>query len=364
MNEQAYWLAFSLAPEIGSARIQQLLSFFGSLEAAWSASSVHWQEAGLSSALVQNLEQHRRRLVLQAEWDKLARVGAHLLCLADENYPRLLKKIHNPPAVLYVRGAWTVVDELALSIVGTRKATRYGRDVSFQLARDLAQQGVTIISGLAQGIDASAHEGALAGQGRTVAVLGCGIERIYPHEHVDLAQRILQQGALISEFPIGTPPSALNFPRRNRILSGLALGVLIAEAPEKSGALITAELALEQGREVFAVPHSLFNVMGKGTNRLIQDGAQLVTGVEDILDSLNVAHGHLQTQTSAERISPTTPDEAAVLAHLSSEPVHIDEIIRLSGMTTERVVAILTLLELKGLAQMVGHMQYCLFNTR
>jgi DNA processing protein len=363
MSELRYWLGFSLAPDIGGVRIQQLLSFFGSLEAAWSASPKQWQEAGIPPSTVSALEQHRTNIKLEAEVYKVAHSGAHLLCLTDEAYPRLLKKVHNPPAVLYVRGEWTAFDELALTIVGTRRATRYGRDAAFQLARDLAEQNVTIVSGLAQGIDGAAHEGALAARGRTVAVLGCGIDKMYPREHTELAQRIAENGALISEFPMGTPPNAANFPRRNRILSGLSLGVLVAEAPEKSGALITAELALEQGREVFAVPQSIFSLMGKATNRLIQEGAQLVMSANDILETLNIAHSHLQTRESAELVSPSSPEEIALLEYLSNEPIHIDELIRLSSMSTEHVVAILTLLELKGLAQMVGHMQYCRSNS-
>ncbi|MCS6834614.1 MAG: DNA-processing protein DprA [Anaerolineae bacterium] len=362
MDEARYWLAFSLSPQVGSSRIQQLITYFGSLEAAWKATLTEWLEAGLPQSVAHDLRRHRDSLDMVAEWKKIMKAGAHIITLADDSYPTLLRKISNPPAVLYVRGELLQEDDLALAVVGTRRATHYGKDAARYLARELAANGVTIISGLAQGIDSAAHEGALEGQGRTVAIFGSGIDQVYPREHQPLAERIVQRGALVSELPIGTPPQALNFPRRNRIMSGMALGVLVVEAPAKSGALITVESALEQGRDVFAVPHSIFNAAGSGTNQLIQEGAKLVMGPQDILSELQISYQQNETERRTQEVVPESPLEAALLAELSSEPRHVDDLIRQLGLSSAEVLAALAILELKGLAQMTGHMQYCRAN--
>lgn len=359
-EDSRFWLGFSLIPGIGIKRLKLLLEAFGSLAAAWSASEIELKRAGLEGHALAQVLKSRARLNLDAEIAKVQNVGASLLTLDDAAYPPLLKTLHDAPPLLYVTGELTAADQRALAMVGTRKATRYGQDVALDLASKMAAQGITIISGLAPGIDAAAHEGALRGGGRTIAVLGNGIDVIYPREHRDLARRITQQGALISEFPIGTRPEGRNFPRRNRVISGLSSGVLVVEAPVDSGALITANMAAEQGREVFAVPANIYNPMGTGCNRLIQDGAKLVMGIEDILDELNIAHEMVTTRTRTEQMLPANPTEAMIMQYLSADPIHIDEIIRLSGLSTAVVSSTLTVLELKGLAQMVGHMQYSL----
>jgi DNA processing protein len=292
--------------------------------------------------------------------EKIGRAGARLFTLADDDYPPRLRELPDAPPVLYVRGSITAADTLAVALVGTRNATRYGRDVAHDLAGQLARNGITIVSGLALGIDAAAHRGALDASAPTIAVLGCGIERIYPGQNRDLAERMIETGAIISEFPIGTPPEGRNFPIRNRIISGLALGVLVVEAPENSGAIITATIAAEQGREVFAVPHNVYNQMGRGTNRLIQDGAKLVMDVADILDELNLAQVNVQTRIHTERVVPANAIEAALLGQLSTDPIHIDDLVRACELPISIVSSTLTILELKGLAQMVGHMQYSL----
>jgi DNA processing protein len=362
-DEKVYWLAFSLVPGIGIKRMQKLAGAFGSLAEAWTATDAQLKGAGLETVLRAHLLKTRSTLDLAAQVDKIRRAGASFISLADETYPPMLKSLPDAPPVLYLLGDLLPQDQRAIAVVGTRKATKYGRDVAFDLCEKLAANGVTIISGLAPGIDRAAHEGALKAGGRTIVVLGSGIDRVYPREHDKLAREIANgHGAVISEFPVGTPPEGRNFPRRNRIISGLSLGVLVVEAPANSGALITAHTAAEQGRDVFAVPSSLLNPMGMGTNRLIQDGAKLVMGVEDILSELNISHDNLSHRTVIEQAvsynTAANDTEALLLTHLSAEPIHIDDLARLCGLPMATVSSTLMLLELKGLAQMVGHMQY------
>lgn len=358
-DERAYWLGFSLVPGIGVQRANDLKRTFGSLEAAWRAPEREFAPLRLPGFVIAHLLKYRQIFDLEAEIRKIERLGAELLTLDDANYPYLLRAITNPPMVLYVQGELTAQDSRALAIVGTRKATKLARDIARDFASELASNGVTIVSGLAQGIDYEAHQGALDVQGRTIAVLGSGIDVIYPRQHTQLAKAIIANGALVTEFPPGTPPEAANFPRRNRIVSGISQGVLVVEAPLRSGALITATAAGEQGRDVFAIPSSLNNTMGHGCNRLIQDGAKLVMETADIMSDLQPATETRQTRMIAEQISADSPLEAKVLTYLQGDPAHVDDIARQSGLPVSEVLGILTLLELKGLAQSVAPMQYC-----
>jgi DNA processing protein len=360
VNEAAYWLGFSLAPDIGVKRFTVLLNAFGSASEAWGASEKALQEAGLEGATLARFTQFRAKCELAVAYAKVEQFGAVLLTMQDEGYPSLLKEVPFPPMVLYVRGTLIEQDSLALAIVGTRKASPYGRDAAQYFAKHLAQNGVTVISGLAHGIDAAAHRAALENNGRTIAVLGCGIDQVYPRDHSGLASDICKHGAVISEFPVGTRPDAHNFPRRNRIISGLSLGVLVVEAPESSGALITATTAAEQGRDVFAVPGNIFNPASTGNHRLIQDGAKLVIKVDDILSELNIAQRDFQVKTTTEKIAPANETESSILSLLSTEPIHVDDLARQANMPIMIISSTLTLLELKGLARMVGHMQYTL----
>lgn len=359
MNKQAYWLGLHLAEGIGSIRAQNLLAHFNGIEDLWHASENALQSAGLSPELALRFSAFRRTIHFEQEFEKIARAKARLITCEDEEYPPHLLKVSDYPIVLYVKGEFASYDQLALTMVGTRKASSYGQDCAFRIARDVAKHNVTIISGLAQGIDTAAHRGALAARGRTIAVLGCGIDRIYPAQNATLANDILENGAIVSEFAIGTPPHAHNFPRRNRIMSGMGLGVLVVEAPIASGALLTADSALAQGRDVFAVPSSIFSVTGTGTNRLIQEGAKLITGAEDILNELKITQQHYETKHQVETLLPMTDDERSVFTLLGAEPLHIDEIIRLCGLPAHIVTGVITLLELKGLAQSTGNMHYC-----
>lgn len=359
-GETPYWLGISRVPYIGPKRARLLLSAFGSLREAWMADERSLRGAGLDEKAITSLKTTRAKLDLDLEMRRVTKAGAEIVTQEDARFPALLKQIADAPLLLYVRGALSEADSRALAIVGTRRATPYGRDVVSRLAETLVRHGVTIVSGLAHGIDAIAHRTALHNGGRTIAVLGCGIDQVYPRDHAALAEEMTRAGAIVSEFPIGTKPDAHNFPRRNRIISGLSLGVLIAEAPEQSGALITATAALEQGRDVFAVPGSIFHAASAGTNRLIQEGAKLVQSAEDILIEFDISYQHTQVKRTTERIAPASGAEASVLALLGEDALHVDELVRKSGLPTPDVIATLTLLELKGLARTVAPMQYSL----
>jgi DNA processing protein len=247
-----------------------------------------------------------------------------------------------------------------VAIVGTRRPTPYGKEAARELAAALASAGVTIVSGLARGVDAAAHVAALEAGGRTIAVLGSGLDKIYPHEHTVLAEKIVNSGAVISDYPLGTPPESVNFPPRNRLISGLSLGVIVVEAPPESGALITTEFAVEQGREVFAVPGSILNRNSAGPNRLIQQGAKLITSAEDVLEELNLkmAAQHAEARAQLSLLDTADETERALLSHLSTEPLHADELCVLLGQPIASISSALAMMELKGLVRQVGGMTY------
>lgn len=364
MSHSEYLLGFSRVPDIGPKRLLKLINWFGDIRSAWEADERALQQAGLAAQPCANLIRTRDQLDLQAEIARIERVGARIVALNDPAYPPALRQVDSPPLLLYVRGTLLPADEQALAVVGTRKASPYGRDAAYGLSRQLARSAVTIISGLALGIDTAAHRGALDGGGRTIAVLGSGIDQLYPRENQGLAGEIIRFGAVISEFPLSTPPDARNFPRRNRIISGLAMGVLVVEAPENSGALITASTAAEQGRDVFAVPGNIFNPNSRGTNRLIQDGAKLVLDADDILDELKVARANIEVKRTTERVAPADDTERLLLDHLSADPLHVDDLARLCDLPIATVTSSLTIMELKGLVKKAGPMQYSLTHYR
>lgn len=286
------------------------------------------------------------------EKEILKRVGAKIITILDPAYPPNLKEIYDPPLVLYVRGELREEDKFAVAIVGTRRPTHYGREVAHKLASELAKSGFTVVSGMARGIDTSAHRGALDGGGRTIAVLGCGVDIAYPRENKELMEEIERNGAVISEFPPGSPPLAWHFPLRNRVISGLSLGTVIVQAPPGSGALITADLALEQGREVFAVPGSIEDPRSKGPHQLIKEGAKLVELVEDIISELGIP----REAPPLPKIAPQeklflAPEEEKLLSLLSLEGRYIDDISREANLPPAKAASILTLLELKGLVK-------------
>lgn len=352
-----YYVAFNQVAGIGPARLAQLIETCGSIEAAWHADPAAMDAAGLDRRTMTAFEQTRASLDLDTLMQQLAASDVTLLTIDDAAYPRLLRAIDTPPPLLYVRGALHQHDEWAVAIVGTRKVSTYGREVTRTLVSDLARSGITIVSGLAGGVDSIAHQAALDAGGRTLAVFGTGIDIIYPHYNRALADRIMPQGALISDFAPGTRPAAANFPARNRIISGLSLATLVIEAGVQSGALITARFANEQGRDVFAVPGSILSPSSAGTNRLLRDGAGVVTCAEDILEALNLHMLQVQQQVATELLLDD-PTEAAVMAELSAEPRHIDAIARACGLPAATVAATLTMLELKGFVRTVGTMEY------
>ena len=357
-NELKYWVGFSQIPGIGRIRISQLKEHFGSLQDAWKAPEGRLKQAGLDSRSIDTLLLLRPRISLDAEMEKLERYKVKVLTCEEPRYPARLKEIYDYPPVLYVRGRLPSEDAPCLAVVGTRRPTIYGRQVAEEIVADLARSKITIVSGLARGIDSVAHRTALDAGGETVAVFASGLDIVYPAENAKLAQTIMEHGALVSEYPLGARPKADNFPRRNRIMSGLSLGVLVVEAGETSGALITATQALEQNREVFAVPGSILSPSSKGTNRLIQEGAKLVRNCADILEELNL--NMIAQQLEIKEFLPANETESLTLKQLTLEPTHIDEICRGSGLTMPEVSSTLAMLELKGVVRQVGGMNYVL----
>jgi len=358
VTDSRYWLGFNLIPGIGPAKFRRLQDYFGDLETAWEANAVDLAAAGLDRRTVNAILAQRPKISLEMEVEKLDRYKVKASTWDDPAYPAKLKEIYDPPPVLYVRGTLTSQDEWAVAVVGTRRASLYGREATERIVSSLASNGITIISGLARGIDSVAHRAALDTGGRTIAVQGCGLDLVYPADNLKLAQSITEHGALISEFPLGTRPKAENFPRRNRIMSGMSLGVLVVEAGESSGALITAHLALEQNRDVFAVPGSILSPTSLGTNRLIQEGAKLVRDAEDILEELNLTTATQQLEM--KEILQADDTEGLLLKHLSAEPTHIDEVRRQCGLPIATVSSTLAMMELKGMVRQVGAMNYVL----
>lgn len=354
-----YWVAFSRVPGVGTQRYKAMLARFGTLANAWGATRTELREAGLDQRTVRQIADERVNIDPDAELERMQSFGVRALTWNDTSYPARLKEIDDAPPVLCVRGEILPQDELSVAVVGTRRPTPYGRQVAEEMSYQLAGTRVTVVSGLARGVDGIAHRAALQAGGRTLAVLACGLDMVYPPEHKKLAAEIAERGALISEQPIGTQPRGDFFPRRNRILSGMSLGVLVIEGDLKSGALITADFANDQGRDVFAVPGSIFSAQSRGTNSRIQRGeAKLVTRVEDVLEELN-----LQTapqQIEMKELLPATDTEADLLRHVSKEPVHIDEVCRESGLPVSTVSSLLAMMELKGLVREIGSKAYVL----
>jgi DNA processing protein len=351
-----YWLAAIRLPQIGPVKVRRWLSIFSEMKKIFQASASDWQAAGLSPYEIHALQNPdwegvERDLV----W--LAKPQHFIITILDAAYPVLLREVISAPLALFVQGSVDVLSNPQLAIVGSRNPTPRGRETAEEFAHCLAESGLTITSGLALGVDACSHVGALSANAKTVAVTGCGLNHIYPISHRRLAKRIMNNGAIVSEFPPDVEPIAKNFPRRNRIISGLSLGVLVIEAALKSGSLITARFAAEQNREVFAIPGSIHNPLARGCHQLIQQGAKLVEKAEDILEELRALY-----QAATLKIDKKTVDISSVLDHnhqkllsqIGDEPTSLDMIIMRSGLTASEVSSMLLVLELRGYVQTVS----------
>ncbi len=362
LTEQAFLVALSQVTHIGPVRLGRLRDRFGTLDQAWRAN-----ERDLLSVL----DERTCRAVLVARskvdpahvLEKLAGSGAQVVTVLDDDYPRLLREIPGPPPVLYFRGSLPAQDDVTIAMVGTRRSTSYGREATTRIASDLAAAGVTIVSGLAKGIDGFAHRAALEAGGRTIAVMASGVDIVYPPEHRQLAENIVEAGALISDYPPGTKPDAPNFPARNRIISGLSLATIVVEAPARSGALITVGFAADQGRDVYAVPGGIFSNASEGSNKLLRQGATPLTCAADLLDDLQLSPAKAADEPE-QTAFPMTDDERAIYALVTAEPQHIDELAYSAGLTISQASALMTMLELKGLVANAGAQHFVATSQR
>lgn len=362
------WVALRSVEGVGNVAYRNLLAAFGSPDLVFEAPlQALEQSVGLNHKTARNIKEFRGWERARAEIDRAQREGVAIITTKDLDYPERLREIYDYPPLLYIKGSLNIGD-IPVAVVGSRNASPYGRYVTERLSRELALRGVTIVSGLARGIDTCAHRGALAGRGRTIAVLGCGIDVIYPPENRKLYGDIIASGAIVTEFPFGTEPDRSHFPTRNRIISGLSLGVLVVEAGEKSGSLITAQCALEQGRDVFAVPGSIDLPGSRGTNKLLRQGAKLVEGAQDILEEILPQLDHIHAapnkepktekidtvsgvtgqQRQVSELDALTEKEKWLLGFMTEKPLHVDTIIHRSGFGAAEVLALLMSLELKG----------------
>lgn len=365
MEELKYWVALNHFPKFGPIRFKKIIKHFSSsdktLKNAFLAQTSELEKAGIETNIAEEFIAARNNIKPDEIIIKLEKENINVITIVDENYPKLLAEIYNPPALLYYRGVLDLRDDFSVAIVGTRKYTSYGQQATESITRDLVKNNITIISGLALGIDALTHLATLKAGGKTVAVLGSGLDRqsLYPSQNRYLADKIVDAGgAVISEFPLGTAPLKYNFPQRNRIISGLSLGTLVIEAAEKSGALITATYALEQNREVFAVPGNIFSPVSIGPNKLIKDGARSITSALDIIEALNL------TQATAyldnKKIMPESKEEEKIVSKLSFEPIHIDELVQQTGLDVATANSALVVMEMKGMVKNLGGMNYIL----
>ncbi|MBI4777506.1 DNA-protecting protein DprA [Candidatus Desantisbacteria bacterium] len=355
------YLTLNMIPDIGPVRFQILLSHFGNVEDILAASARELTCVnGVGEKIAQSIVEKRKEVCIDEELKKIDAAEARVITLDDEEYPLNLKSIWAAPPVLYVKGCLKAEDRLSISLVGTRSASYYGRKMADKFAQDLVRYGLTIVSGLARGIDTYSHLGAMQAKGRTIAVLGCGVDVMYPAENKGLFEQIVQHGAVVSEFPMGTIPESFNFPRRNRIISGLSLGTVVIEASIRSGSLITTNYALEQGREVFAVPGGIDSRLSAGNHHLIKEGAKLVTCAEDIIEEIGLLVATLKRPPVSEikkDITELLDIEEKVYSLVQDEPQHIDYLIYTSGMSAGQIASILLQLELKGFVrQLPGKM--------
>jgi len=362
-NDQSlkYWIALSYFPKFGPARFKKLINYFPDQKTAFQASLAELRQAGIELNIAEEFITARVNINPDQIIEQLARENIKVITINDNLYPKLLKEIYYPPTLFYYRGELNIQDEFALAVVGSRKYTSYGQQTVGRIIKDLARNNITIVSGLALGIDALSHLATLDVKGRTIAVLGSGLDKqsIYPSANRYLADKIISAGGLVlSEFPLGTPPLKHHFPQRNRLISGLTLGSLIIEAGEKSGALITARHALDQNREVFAVPGSIYSATSAGTNQLIKLGAKVITCAQDIIEALDLVQ--VTAYIDNKKIIPESTEEEKIVNQLSHEPIHVDSIVRKTELNASTVNSTLVIMEMKGMVKNLGGMQYIL----
>jgi DNA processing protein len=351
MHNDIHLIALCSIPDIGPVTVRRLVSVFGSAEAVFKSGVKELTGVeGVGKKRAEAIKNFSGFSGIERNLKKLKNQGVKVIALDSDRYPEMLRNIQDPPLVIYMKGDMTPEDKYAIAIVGSRKPTPYGISVTETMASELASMGFTIVSGLARGIDTAAHKGGVRCGGRSIAVLGSGIDVPYPPENKGLMERISKAGCVLSEFAPGTPPNKENFPRRNRIISGLSLGVLVVEAAAESGALITARYALEQGREVFSIPGNINSKVSSGTNELIKQGAKPVVKAEDIVEELApLLRGFIK---SKEKVKISVSDEEKALCKImTGEPKHIDDISRESGMPVSKALAVLLGLELKGIVK-------------
>ncbi|MDZ4814915.1 MAG: DNA-processing protein DprA [Verrucomicrobiota bacterium] len=358
MTPQEAYVALNMVPHIGPVRVRKLLEKFGDPESILAANSKSLQQIeGIGPEAAQAIVDWEKHADLASEFAEIKKAGAYVITQADELYPAHLREIYDPPLVLYVRGTLMDKDRHSISVVGSRDTSHYGLECAKKLSFQLAYNGVTVVSGLARGIDTVAHQGAIAAKGRTIAVIGSGLNHVYPAENQSLAELIVENGAVISEFPMNTKPLPQNFPMRNRIVSGMTMGTLVVEAGQKSGALITARMALDQGKQLFAVPGRIDSPRSRGTHQLIKQGAKLVDEAEDVLAEFEFLFPRSElelvaTAQSEKAIPRDLPaNEKTLLDLLESEEAHIDELIQKSNLPTPSVSSALLGLELKRLVK-------------
>lgn len=378
MDEQKYWVAFHQVSGIGPVSFSKLESHFGEMSKAWDASTTEIGAAGLSAKMVKKIDQFRNDHEPDEIAGKLSELGISAVHLRHPDYPQQLLETAAAPSVIYTKGDVSLNSEPMVAVVGSRDATPYGLEMTRRLSYDLASAGVTVVSGLARGIDTAAHKAALEAGGRTVAILGSGLDKVYPQRNIGIAQQIAERGALLTEYPPGVSALPQHFPRRNRVISGICKGVLVVEAAFKSGAMLTVSWALEQNREVFAVPGSALSEKSKGTDRLIRQGAKLTTTVEDILEELNIeaktisvepqknAHGGEIAIDNLARKNNVLNIERRIIELLgnSAEPVHVDDITRELGESAAEISSVLVMLDLRGTARQVAPMQFIIDSER
>lgn len=361
MEDLKYWLALSQFYKFGPVKFKKIKKHFPNMETAFKAPLQEYLRAGIDEKTAEEFIIFKHQVEPDRLLENLNREKIKVLTIDDVAYPKLLKQIYDPPLLIYYRGDLNAFSDFSLAIVGTRKFTAYGQQVTEKMVRELVANGLTIVSGLALGIDALAHAATIDAGGTTVAVLGCGLDQqsIYPSQNRYLSDKIQAHGGVVlTEYPLGTMPLKHHFPQRNRLISGLSLGTLVIEAGEKSGSIITAMHALEQNRDVFAIPGNIYSAYSSGTNSLIKLGAKLISSAKDIIETFDLSQAVAYTES--KKIIPESAEEKLILDKLNHEPVHVDELMRLTKLDASIINSTLTIMEMKGMIKNLGGMQYVL----